>query len=162
MKKFLTIAATAGVLSAFAGAAQAQVVNFPGTVTPSCTLTTSNDGVLTETATPATVLATTTAGKVKLVCNSGTSKVDLTQGASVIPSQPSAPTVAFGFVGGASGGTGIFNALTAGSASSGIATDVTAAAGDTADISASITATGGKLLKVGTTYKVIVNAAVTP
>jgi hypothetical protein len=161
MKNILTIAATAGLLSTFAGSAHAQMaVNSPGTVDESCVVTSVNNGTLTQNAIPATSLATGTGagvGLVKVTCNTITSKLTLSAGAHIIPAQPTAPTVTFGFVG---GGDGIYTSVTSGiiTPASG---DTTLVGGDTAHVASTVTANGGKLLRNGL-YQAVVTATVSP
>jgi hypothetical protein len=161
MKKIATIAATAGLLSAFAGSVQAQTtgtVSFPGTVTSSCNITGSADGVLTENTTPATILNTTTPGTLTVTCNTGASTLSIAQGTHSFPTQPSTPTVAIQF--GPAAGTGIYAGATSGtSATDG--GDTTSSTGDTANVSSTVTAASPKLLKTGS-YTVVVNATLTP
>jgi hypothetical protein len=160
MKKILTIAATAGLLSSVAGAAQALPINAPGTVTQSCNVTSVNNGTLTENATPATSLTTGTGagvGLVTVVCNTDTSVLTLAGGTHILPTQTSIPTVSFGF---APGGTGIYSTVKSGIVSP-PAGDMTAASGDIAHVTSTVMATGGKLLKAGT-YTTVINATVAP
>ena len=154
MKKILTIAATA-LLSTIAGTAHAQTtVNFGGTVTSSCSITTATNGTFTV---APTVLTTNVPATVTVVCNGATS-LGLSGGTNTIPTQTPDPLVAFGF---SSGGTGIFSTVTSGTSVS--LTDATTAAGDVANISASVTAGGGKLLKASTApYNVAVIATIVP
>jgi hypothetical protein len=158
MKKILTIAATAGLLSALAGSAQAQVVNFPGTVPPSCNVTASTNGALTPNVAIPTSLIASTYGKVTVICNTETSVLTLTQGASVIEAQTPAPTVTFGFA--PTGSTGIYSAVVSGTVSP-ASGSTTAAIGDIASIDSTIAAAPGKLLKAGS-YTVVVNATIAP
>jgi hypothetical protein len=158
MKKILTIAATAGLLSVLASSTHAQVVNFPGTVPQSCNITASTDGALTPNVAIPTSLIASTYGKVTVICNTDTSVLTLTQGASVIETQTPAPTVAFGFA--PTGSTGIYSTVTSGTVSPASGATTTAL-GDVASIDSTITAATGKLLKAGT-YKVIVNATIAP
>jgi hypothetical protein len=158
MKNILTIAITAGLLSTFASSVQAQLTA-SGSVTPSCIISATTPPTLMENALPASSLATspTGAGSVTVKCNSSTSVLTLTAGPHNIPTQTPAPTVAFQFAG---GGTGIYTAVSSGTTTP-AATDVTTSFGDTAKVSASVTASTGKLLKVGS-YTLYINAAVTP
>jgi hypothetical protein len=163
MKKILTIATTA-LLATFAGAAHAQVtgtVTSGTTVPQSCNVTATTPGTLTANATPATSLSTTTGGfgSVKVLCNTDTSTLTLSAppAAQVMPTQVSVPVVTFGF---ASGGSGIYSAVTSGSATT-AAGDVTMAIGDTANVTSTITATGGKVLKTGA-YATSVTATLAP
>jgi hypothetical protein len=161
MKNILTIAATIGLLSAFASSVQAQtIVTVGGAVTPSCIIASASlGGALLQDTQPASVLATSPSspGSVTVKCNSSTSKLTLSAGPHDIPSQTPAPAVAFQFT---SGGTGIYSTVTSGLVTP-TATDVTSSLGDTAKFSASVTAFTGKLLKVGG-YTLYINAAVTP
>lgn len=157
MKKILTIAATA-LLSTIAGAAHAQstgTVNFPGTVTSSCNISSKADGTFTV---APTALTTNVPATVTVICNGATS-LTLSAGTNTIPTQTPAPTVAFGFT---TGGTGIFSTVIAGTTTTAV-TESTTAAGDTASIFASVTANGGKLLKASLTpYNVAVVATIVP
>jgi hypothetical protein len=165
MKKFLTIAATASVLSAFAGSAQANPVNFNGSVSSSCTIDTASTAngtlVASPTTGPATSLSATgsNAGSVKVICNAGSNKLDIAvnTGSSVLYNGTA--STAFD----SAGGTGIYTSATTGVSYT--ATGVTSASGDTAKISASVTPTTvGALLQASTAaapYKVVVDATVT-
>jgi hypothetical protein len=165
MKKILTIAAT-GLLSALAGAAQAQVnvtqsVSSTGTVASSCNITASTPGALTGNTNPPSILTTGTgtgAGTAKVICNTESSVLTLTSGTNTLPtySNPAnTPIVTFGFTG---GGTGIYSTATGTTVT---ATESTSATGDTAKIVSTVTSVGGKLLKPGT-YTSIVTATLTP
>jgi GH24 family phage-related lysozyme (muramidase) len=155
MKKILSILATAALLSTVASNARAAEVEFPGDVTASCTLTVT-DGALTENATPAESLTTTTDGTAVVTCNDATKTLTLTNTAAsnTIPAPQTAPTIAFGF----NGGNGVFAAATGTTAA---VTTPTKAAGDTANIQATVTAATDQLLKSGS-YVVVVDAAITP
>jgi hypothetical protein len=161
MKKILTIAATTGVaLSAFAGLAHAQTtVNLAGPVSPYCAILSGADGTLQEdVVTGATSLATLLPASVVVKCNSTTSKLDLTTNGNIIPGgQTPAPSVTFGFTG---TGTGIYNPTNAGLQTF-TANNVTTNLGDTANISASVTASPTKLLAVGS-YTVGILATLVP
>jgi hypothetical protein len=165
MKKILTIAAT-GFLATFAGSAHAQLtgtITAPGTVPQACNITATTPGVLT--ASPATGAATSLAtastglGSVTVVCNTDTSTLTLSAPTAnqTIPSQTPAPVVTFAF---SSGGTGIYSAVTNGTATT-AANDTTLALGDTAKITSSITATGAKVLKAGA-YGTSITATLAP
>ena len=163
MKKILTIAATS-LLATFAGSAQAQLtgsVGAPGNVPQSCNVTATTPGTLTPNASPATSLSTASGGfgSVKVLCNTDTSTLTLTAPAAnqTMPSQVSVPVVTFGF---ALGGSGIYSAVTSGAATT-AAGDVTMAIGDTANVTSTITATGGKVLKTGP-YATSITATLAP
>jgi hypothetical protein len=163
MKNILTIAATAGLLSAFASSVQAQItlppVSVGGNVTLSCIISSSSGGILAENSLPASVLTNTAAvpnqGSVTVKCNSGLSTLTLTQGPHIIPTQNPTPTVAVSFA----SGTGVYSNLSSGTSAS--ALEPTSSAGDTAKFSTTVTAGSGKLLKVGA-YTIFVTATVTP
>jgi hypothetical protein len=162
MKKFLTIAAVAGVLSAFAGSAQAAPVNFGGSVAQSCTIdaasTANGNLVASPTTGPATALNATgsNAGSVKVICNAGSSKLDIAVNTTSSVLYNGSATTSFD----AAGGSGIYTSATSGITFT--ATGVTTSAGDNAKISASVTpTTPGALLQASTTaapYKVVVDA----
>jgi hypothetical protein len=163
MKKILTIAAT-GLLSALAGAAQAQVtqsVSSTGTVASSCNITASTPGTLTGNTTPPSILTTGTganAGTAKVICNTESSVLTLTAGTNTLPTYTNpanTPTVTFGFT---AGGSGIYSAATGTAVT---ATEATSATGDTAKIVSTVTSVGGKLLKPGA-YTSVVTATLTP
>jgi hypothetical protein len=137
---------------------ESRTVNFSGSVTSSCNITGSANGVLTENTTPATTLNTTTPGTLTVTCNTGASTLSIAQGVHNFPTQTSAPTVAIQF--GPSAGTGIYAGATSGtSATDG--GDTTSSTGDTANVSSTVTAASPKLLKTGS-YTVVVNATLTP
>ncbi len=157
MKKILTIVATA-LLSTIAGAAHAQTtatVNFLGNVASFCNITSSTNGALTS-ATPATALNTTVPAKVLVICNGGTNTLFLGNTSTNLPAQPDTPVTTASF---SSGGTGVFSTATSGVIAS--LENPTTSAGDTANISATVTAAPGKLLKAGS-YSVNVIATITP
>jgi hypothetical protein len=153
MKNILTIAATATILSAFAGAVQAQTVTFGGSVTSSCTVTTPTTGALT--ALPATGPATSLSGTstATVVCNDTAKTLNVAAAAAGNTLQNGTAAVAL-----ANGGTGNF--VTASGSSKAIAA-VTPLAGDTTNISAAINAPTGGLLASGV-YTLVVNATITP
>ncbi len=155
MKKILTIAATA-LLSTIAGAAHAQTtatVNFPGTVTSSCTLSASANGTLLENGTPAFGLTTGTPGTVTAICNGATS-LDIAIGRFDYPTPQTVPVPAVGFA----GGTGVF--ATAAGMTTSLAAP-TGSSGDVARINAVVNTASGQLLRFGS-YTIIVNASITP
>jgi hypothetical protein len=166
MKNILTIAITAGLLSAFASSVQAQTspIAVGGLVTQSCIIDTlsSSGGFLAENALPASTLSTAsgpaaTLGVITVKCNASPTTLTITPGILTVPTgQTPAPTAVVRFV---SGGTGVYSAVSSGTTATAI--DTTSAAGDTAKFSTTITAGAGKLLKVGS-YSIVVNAAVTP
>lgn len=165
MKNILTLAATAALLSTFAGAAHSDPINSIGSVDESCVVTSVNNGTLTQNAVPATSLATGSGagvGLVKVTCNTITSKLKISGGSHIIPAQPTAPTVKFGFV---TGGDGIYTGLTSALGTVDVISppsgDTTMAGGDTAKVASTVTANGGKLLRNGS-YTTVIDATVTP
>jgi hypothetical protein len=154
MKKILTIAATAGLLSTFAASVQAQTTGtatLNATVASSCNVTIPTaTTTFTQVGTPPTSLTGTTSAQV--TCNDTSKKLTLTQNNST--SLPSG-TATFNFA----GGTGIFQEVTG--VDSGLFSDTTPSTGDTASISASVSRTDEKLLKSGS-YSLVINATVVP
>jgi hypothetical protein len=166
VKKLLTLAATAGLLVAGANSASAQVygltnVNLQGTVTTSCTIDATTNGTLVENATPATALSTSTPATITTICNDSTAKLTIGQGTHTMPNLQPAPTVQVGF---ASGGTGVYTGITP-ALGAGPFTYThgapTAAAGDTANVEATVTAASPSLLQSGT-YTIDIAAVLTP
>jgi hypothetical protein len=158
MKKILTIFTTAGLLAALSSSAQAAdvltgTVSMPGSVDASCTINSVTPGVLTQDAVPATKLTTTTAGQVKVTCNSASSKLDIAVNTGTSTLFNGSATTAFG-----PAGTGIYNGA---SGTTVTASTVTAALGDTARVRATVNAPAGQLLQTGS-YNVNVDAILTP
>ncbi|AFY91899.1 hypothetical protein [Chamaesiphon minutus] len=168
MKKFLTIAAVAGVLSTFAGSAQAQTVSFGGSVAPSCTFTKVIDGSLTNATGAVTSISTITPGQINVICNSDTSTLNLITVAPTVTftgtgTIQTGTTTKVGFT---SGGNGIYAGLAAYNSTTPVtatvsAGDVTKAAGDDAFIASEVNAPATKLLKAGA-YSVVVTPTLTP
>jgi hypothetical protein len=152
MKKILTIAATAGLISAFTGSVYAQTTTLSGPVPSSCVVTTPLTGTLS--AAPAVGPATSLAGSytATVVCNDTTKSVNVavaTAGNTLLGGTGAAAFISG--TGALSGATGASKTITA----------VTPLAGDTAVVNASITAPTGALLETGTGV-LVVNTTITP
>jgi hypothetical protein len=159
MNKFLSIVAAAGLMTAFASAAQAQTTTFGGaggggTVGASCTVTTPTNAGLSATGTPPTSLSGTATATV--TCNDLSGK-SLTVALNTTNSTLNGETADAKLT----GGTGNFSGITTPVASKSI-TATTPSTGDSATITTNITPTTvGNVLAAGT-YTAIVDATITP
>jgi hypothetical protein len=155
MKKILTIVATAGLLSAFASAAQAGTIVFggPGGIVPSsCSVTVAPTAPLTATATVPTVRLEGTADAI-VVCNDTTKKLDVFIGD--VTGLPGFFEVR------PNGGTGFFSGVTGGDYPINI-TGVTPSAGFNSNFKVSVRPiTNGDLLPAGQ-YSIPVEVIIVP
>lgn len=162
--KLITLSAVVGLSLICGGnSALAQVVNIPGTVTASCTITTSSDGALSEDPSPLAtklIAAGGDRGTVVVKCNDGTKNLNLAinTGSSVLYNGTAKIQLT------AANATGPFAIATTLSASSIVVAipNPTLAVGDTAKIRAEVSAPAGKLLKAANDYSLVVNATITP
>jgi hypothetical protein len=164
--KLITLSAVVGVsLISYGKSTAAQTpVNFPGTVTSSCNITSVGNGAFSEDpGTPATVLIATGGdrGTVVVQCNDSAKSLNLTinSGSSVVYNG----TAKIRF----NGETGIFEyvnqpALPSAGPITLLLANPTSSSGDTGRIQARIDAPTGKLLKAANDYKIVVDATITP
>jgi hypothetical protein len=172
MKKFFAITATASLVTALAGSAQAQVQSGPlplavggGSVTPVCFMAISSPGAVAPNGT-GTKLGTTwgTNPEVVVTCNSATNIVAIT-GASLTASNSNGPLTLTGynFTYGFGGGTGIYTTIPNNNAGNTTfnASGTTQSTGDRFKLNALVEAPGNSLLLAGT-YTTTVNLSLTP
>jgi hypothetical protein len=161
--KLLTLAAVVGLSLINSGnSAHSQVANFPGTVPPSCTLT-STDGTFSEDGTPATLLVANGGdrGTVTVNCNQSGKSLSLTINTAASTVYNGTGKIRFG------GTTGVFAGVntpgfpTTAPITAAIA-NPTAAIGDVGRVQSQIEAPTGKLLKAANNYKLVVDATITP
>jgi hypothetical protein len=148
MKKILTIAATAGLLSAFTGAVSAQTT-FSTAVDSSCTVTSPATVGLAPNALPPSSLTGSTVATV--ICNDTTKSLNVGIGATSVVFNGTPSVVLAGGTGNFVGATGLSKTITT----------TTGVGGDTATVNAAITAPAGKLLATGS-YTLIMNPTITP
>jgi hypothetical protein len=153
MKKIVTILTLASLFAAVTASADkaqaSDVVVGNGVVPQTCAIDTVTNGTL-KLVSPSE-LSTDTPGKVKVTCNTTTSKLAIVVNVPAGNAYNGTPSAEL------AGGTGVYSAAAGASVAPGAIVN-----GDSANINAKIKAPAGDLLEAGTNYAVFVTPTLTP